>query len=120
MAGRAAWHLALTPVAGNFALMTNQDMFTVMAFVRQFAWGGTYRLRLDAAVRRAEAWLGTDMLGAPALRNRVFDRPKGWEKEVTLLGRHLQPGDRIAVDDVIKDAQLWVEGQGRVSGQDRA
>ncbi len=59
-------------------------------------------------------------MGAPALLNRTFDRPKGWETEATLIGRDLQPGDKIAVDDVIKEARLWAEGRGRIPQPNRA
>lgn len=100
--------------------MTVQCTFTVIERARRFSWGMTYRLRLDTTVRRAEEWLGYDMMGAPALLNRTFDRPQGWETEVTLIGRDLQPGDKIAVDDVIKEARLWVDGHGRITGRDRA
>lgn len=100
--------------------MTGQDTFTVVKRERRYSYGITYRLRLDTTVRRGEEWLGYDMMGAPALLNRTFDRPQGWETEATLTGRDLQPGDKIAVDDVIKEARLWVEGRGRITQPDRA
>jgi hypothetical protein len=99
--------------------MTDQYTFTVIKCERRFSWGITCRLRLDSAVRIGEEWLGYDLMGLPTLLNRTFDRPLGWETEVTLVGRDLQRGDKIAVDDVIKEARLWVEGRGRITGSDR-
>lgn len=110
----------MAQVTGNPVRMTDQYTFTVIERARRFSYAITYRLRLDTAVRRGEEWLGVDMMGAPVLLNRTFDRPQGWETEVTLIGRDLQPGDKIAVDDVIKEARLWVEGRGRIRQPDRA
>jgi hypothetical protein len=44
--------------------------------------------------------------------NRTFDHQQGWETQVTLIGRDLQPGDKTGVDMVIKEARLWTEGRG--------
>ena len=53
---RAAYCLAMAPVTGKSAKMAGQDTFTVIARVRHFSWGNTYRLRLDTAVQ-VVAWL---------------------------------------------------------------
>lgn len=97
--------------------MAAHETFTVIERIRRFAGGSTCRLRLDVDVRRSEEWLGYDPLGAPALLHRVFDHQQGWETEVMLIGRDLQPGDRIGVDDVIKAARLWTEGRGRAAAR---
>lgn len=87
--------------------MTEPASFIVVALIRSYAWGAACRLRLDGDVQRHEKRWGHDRIGGPLIHSRSFDRPAGWEVEVTLVSRGLKVGDRLPVDEIINTAKLW-------------
>lgn len=82
--------------------------FVVVSREKIYSWGVTYRLQLVRDVHAVEQRLGRDMLSKqPVVQRRSFAQPAGWETDVTLVGRELQPGDRVAVQDIANTARLW-------------
>lgn len=82
-------------------------IFRVVTREKPYSWGFTYRLRLEGAALREEQRLGRDVLGAPVMQRRRFEQPAGWEVDVTLIGRELQPGDTVDVAEILSAARLW-------------
>lgn len=93
--------------SGKVTSTSKPGCFAVLTRERIYSWGITYRLRLDDDVVCEQERLGLDALGAPAQQRRSFVRPAGWEIDVTLIGRELEPGDTVAVEEIANAARLW-------------